>query len=84
MKNPCPNSSTGKHTWIFTRNAQKGQITHGPSGSHGRFWIVGVYSCACGAVRTGKSNPNAPGADLRGVVDGLSGVRVAGVETHHD
>jgi len=78
---PCtlPTAKNGKHTWQFLKNASKSTITHGPGGSHGRFRLVGVYSCACGASRVGQANHNAPGNDLRDHV-GAAGIRVAGVE----
>lgn len=63
-KPPCPNAENGKHSWTFVKNTKKGSVTFGSSGTRAAFSVVGVYSCACGARRTGRVNFNAPGASL--------------------
>lgn len=63
---PCtlPTAKNGKHTWSFVKNTKTGSMHFGPRGSSASFRVVGVYRCACGEVRIGTVNVNAPGASL--------------------
>lgn len=57
----CPvNRTTGKHAWEFQRNAQKLVSRYTPGqGTTRHPSVVGVYHCACGAVRTAKAKQEA-------------------------
>lgn len=63
---PCtlPTAKAEKHAWAFDRNVKIGSMTVTGRGTRAHLAVRGLYRCACGETRIGKTNINAPGAGL--------------------
>lgn len=64
-RDACPTHPNGRHVWTFRKNIAETSLRSTALGTEGRSRLVGLYTCDCGARRSGVYNPNAPGADLR-------------------
>lgn len=55
-----------RHSWSWKKNVRVGSLTVTSRGSTARYSLKGLYTCACGATKHGRPDPN--GTDLRGII----------------